>query len=156
MIVNVEAGSTSASLTTLLRLTGPLRTSLAALVEDVAPTARLSVTRASDRQALWRGRDGGYAALVASADTPDMLELWEWVLRPGETYESDWHSAGTHELIHVHSGVLTLTLGSATATLRAGDSTGFVPDESHSYANHGRGSARFSMAVFEPTRRVRP
>jgi transcriptional regulator with XRE-family HTH domain len=132
MIVNVEAGTSNASIATLLRLATALRVSLAELVA------------------------GGCAVLVASADTPDMLELWEWRMEPGESYESEAHRPGTRELLHVISGRLTLVVGDDLHDLHVGDAASFAADHPHRYANGGRRPLRFTMTVLEPRARVRP
>lgn len=155
MIVNVEAGTTNASLATLLRLATALQVSLAELVAE-PEAGPLTVTTPADRIPLWEGADGGAAYLVSSADTPDMLELWDWRMNPGEGYTSDAHHPGTRELLHVHSGELDLTLGEVTRRLRSGDAVGFVADAPHTYSCAGRRPVRFSMTVLEPQARVRP
>lgn len=155
MIVNVEAGTTNASLATLLRLATSLHVSLAELIADPG-TGPVAVTTTRDRVPLWTGTKGGTAHLVSSADTPDMLELWEWRMHPGEGYSSDAHRLGTHELLHVHSGELALTVGNESRTLRTGDAASFSAAVDHAYACSGRRPVRFSMTVLEPQARVRP
>lgn len=155
MIVNVEAGTTNASLATLLRLATALHVSLAELVAEPA-AGPITVTSPRDRVPLWTGEHGGSAHLVSSADTPDVLELWEWNMKPGDAYASDAHHPGTRELLHVHSGDLDLTVGDITQRLRPGDAAGFSADAPHTYACAGRRPVRFSMTVLEPQSRVRP
>ena len=156
MIVNVEAGTSNASLATLLRLASALHVSLSSLVEDSAEVAGPVVTRPDGRTPLWVGRFGGTAVMVASADTPDMLELWDWTLEPGDEYRSPAHRPGTHELIHVLRGRLRLTVGTAVHELRAGDAISIEANEAHAYVCAGRSTTRFSMTVLEPLARVRP
>lgn len=157
MIVNIESGSSNAGITTLLRLATALRVSLADLVSDVvAPGGDVVVTSPRDRRPLWQGDDGGSAVLVAAADTPDMLELWDWSLGPEERYDSEPHRPGTRELIHVLTGTVRLTVGGEVRDLRAGEAASFPGDLPHGYANAGRRTARFSLTVFEPMARVRP
>ena len=156
MIVNVEAGTSNASIATLLRLATALHVSLADLVVDAPDGQKVVVSEATGREPLWRGAAGGAAVLVAAADTPDMLELWDWTLGPDDTYESQAHRPGTHELIHVLSGQLTLTVGGIVHHLRTGDAASLVPDVPHSYGNRGRRPVRFTMTVHEPLTRVRP
>lgn len=156
MIVNVEAGTSNASIATLLRLATALQVSLADLVADERSDDAVVITTSSGREALWRGEAGGSAVLVASADTPDMLELWEWTLEPGERFESEAHRPGTRELLHVIAGRLDLTLGGERRTLRAGDAASYAADVPHSYANGARRPVHFAMTVFEPLARVRP
>ena len=156
MIVNVEAGTTNASIGTLLRLAASLHVTLADLVAESVTDERLVVSLAADREPLWRGPAGGSALLVASADTPDMLELWEWTLKPNEAYESEAHHPGTRELLSVLSGHLDLTVDGVARQLRAGDGASFDADVPHTYACAGRTAVRFAMTVFEPLPRVRP
>jgi transcriptional regulator with XRE-family HTH domain len=152
MIVNVEGGATNASIATLLRLSTALAVPLAELVDD-RPSAPLVLTRAAERTPLWHGASGGTAELVASSD---MLELWEWHLQPGEAYVSEPHSAGTRELLHVHSGRLDVDVAGERVTVLAGDGVSFGADAPHGYFCAGRRPVRFSMTVLEPMSRMRP
>ncbi|MFN0281199.1 MAG: helix-turn-helix domain-containing protein [Kineosporiaceae bacterium] len=156
MVVNVESGSSNASITTLLRLATALHVTLAELVSDTPRTDSVVVTAPGAREALWRGGSGGSAVMVAAADTPDMLELWDWTLGAGESYVSEAHRRGTRELIHVLSGQVRLTVAGQTHELRTDESASFPGDVAHGYANPGRRPARFSLTVFEPLPRVRP
>lgn len=156
MIVNVEAGSSNASIATLLRLARALDVTLADLVSHAPQALRVTVSEAATRTPLWRGQAGGTAVLAASADTPDMLELWDWCLGPGETYASERHRTGTRELLHVLAGHVRLTVDGQVHDLRAGAAASFTGDVPHEYANAGRRPARFSLAVLEPVARVRP
>lgn len=156
MVVNVEGGTSNASIATLLRLATALGVSLADLVADPPSDRRLVVSTAARREPLWTGDAGGTAVLVATASTPDMLELWDWTLQPGDVYASDAHRPGTQELLHVISGALMLTVGADVVRLRAGDAASVEADVPHSYGNDGRRAARFTMTVFEPLARVRP
>jgi transcriptional regulator with XRE-family HTH domain len=156
MIVNVEAGTSNASISTLLRLATALHVSLADLVADEPGGERVTVTTAAGREPLWRGQAGGTAVLVSAASTPDMLELWDWTLGPGDRYESDAHRPGTLELLHVLGGHLTLTVGDEIHRLGPGGAASFAADVPHAYGNDGRRPARFTMTVLEPLARVRP
>lgn len=156
MVVNVESGSSNASIATLLRLATALGVTLADLVADAPGDRRVVVSSPADRRPLWQGDAGGTAVLVASASTPDMLELWDWTLQPGESYASEPHRPWTRELLHVHTGRLTVTVGDEVVRLRAGDAASIDVDVAHSYGNEGRRPARFTMTVFEPLARVRP
>ncbi len=156
MIVNVEAGTSNASIATLLRLATALQVSLADLVAVGRPDEAVVVTTPSHREPLWRGEGGGSAVLLASADTPDMLELWDWTLAPGDRFESEAHRSGTRELVHVVSGRLGLTVDGELRMLQLGEAASYAGDVPHAYANSGRRPVRFTMTVFEPLARVRP
>ncbi len=149
MVVNVEQGTANPSVGTLLRLSDALGVGLPALVAPPAPTP-VQVTRRGDGATLWSGQGGGRGVLVAGTEPPDVLELWDWTLAPREHHASEAHTAGTHELMHVQEGTLTVEVGDQTLALEAGDALAFPGDVEHSYANRGTTTARFCLAVFEP------
>ena len=153
MLINVEQGDVNPSVGTLLRLSDALGVGLPALVEPPEP-AVLKVTRRGDGAVLWRGSAGGQGVLVAGTAAPDVVELWDWTLTSGEEHRSEAHAPGTHELVHVLQGALTIEVAGGSVTLHTGDSASFRADSDHSYANRGKRPARFSLAVFEPG--VRP
>ena len=149
MLVNVEQGVANPSVGTLLRLSDALGVGLPALVEPPRPKP-VTITRHGEGAALWRSDSGGRGVLVAGTRAPDVLELWDWTLAPGDHHASEAHAAGTEELLHVQHGIVTLDVGEQSVTLRTGDAVSFPGEVAHSYANPGTKAARFSLAVFEP------
>ncbi len=149
MLINVEQGAVNPSVGTLLRLSDALGIGLPALVEPPAPAA-LRVTRRGEGAALWTSEAGGRGLLVAGTEPPDVLELWDWTLAPGDQHRSEAHVSGTKELIQVQEGQVTVEAGGRSVVLDVGDAIGFPGDVTHSYANAGSTSARFSLAVYEP------
>jgi len=156
MLVNIEQGSTNPSIATLLRISDALGVGLPILV-DVDRPAALRVTRSGHAPVLWHGPSGGSAMLVAGTEPPDVVELWDWSLAPGETHQSEPHAAGTRELLLVLAGTVQLQVGQATQTLDSGDAATFHSDIPHSYTNpspggstNGAAMARFALTVFEP------
>jgi transcriptional regulator with XRE-family HTH domain len=149
MVVNVEQGAANPSVGTLLRIGDALGVGLPALVEPphVKP---VKVTRRGDGAVLWTSESGGSGVLVAGTRSPDVIELWDWTLGPGDRHESEAHSAGTKELLQVQQGTITVEVADQSVTLDVGDAVAFAGDVAHSYTNSGKRSARFSMAVFEP------
>jgi quercetin dioxygenase-like cupin family protein len=99
---------------------------------------------------MWTGTNGGRGVLVAGTEPPDVLELWDWTLGPGDHHDSDAHIAGTKELIHVLAGTVTLAVADQSYNLTVGDAVAFPGDVAHSYANEDTVPARFALAVFEP------
>ncbi len=149
MVVNVEQGAANPSIGTLLSLSDALGVGLPALVEP--PERRhIDITRAGEGAVLWTGPAGGQGVLVASTAPPDIVELWDWRLEPGEVHESDAHSPGTRELVLVLEGELTLTVAGETSELAPGDAMSFAGEEPHSYVNSTEEPVRFSLSVFEP------
>ena len=100
---------------------------------------------------LWRGTLGGRAVLVAGTEPPDVTELWDWTLGPGESHSSPAHAAGTRELLLVLDGQIQLRVGQHAEALAAGDSASFAGDLPHGYVNGSPAqAARFALTVFEP------
>ena len=150
MLVSIEQGSANPSIATLLLITDALGIGLPALVEMGHPPG-LRVTRAGTAPVLWRGKLGGQAVLVAGTEPPDVTELWDWTLGPGESHSSPAHAAGTCELLLVLDGQVEVRVGQHVEVLATGDSASFAGDLPHGYANPGSAQvARFALTVFEP------
>ena len=149
MVVSVEQGTVNPSVGTLLRLSDALGVGLPALVEPPEPKA-VKVVRDGEGAELWSGAAGGRGVLVAGTTPPDIIELWDWSLGPGDRHTSEAHAAGTKELVHVHEGALTVEVDDQAIALETGDAMAFPGDVDHAYANPHAEPARFSLAVFEP------
>ena len=149
MLVSIEQGSANPSIATLLLISDALGIGLPALV-DMDRSPRLRVTRAGAAPVLWRGQLGGQAVLVAGTEPPDVTELWDWTLGPGESHASQAHAAGTRELLFVLDGQLELRVGQHAEVLAKGDSASFAGDLAHEYVNAGSAVARFALTVYEP------
>jgi quercetin dioxygenase-like cupin family protein len=154
MLVNIEHGSANPSIATLLRVSDALGVGLPSLV-DVDRSAVCRVTRSGHAPVLWRGPRGGSAMLVSGTEPPEVVELWDWSLAPGESHPSEAHAAGTRELLLVLAGRVQVRAGAAIHDLGPGDSASFPGDVPHGYANPDGGDnraepARFALTVFEP------
>jgi transcriptional regulator with XRE-family HTH domain len=149
MVVSVEQGAVNPSVGTLLRLSDALGVGLPALVEP-PESKSVKVVRNGEGAALWSGAAGGRGVLVAGTTPPDVVELWDWSLGPGDRHASEAHAAGTKELVHVLDGAITVDVEDEVFALEAGDAMAFPGDAGHAYANPHQESARFSLAVFEP------
>jgi transcriptional regulator with XRE-family HTH domain len=149
LVVNVEQGTTNPSIGTLLRIGDALGVGLPALVESPDPRP-VKVTRNGEGAELWSSVNGGRGVLVAGTAPPDVLELWDWTLGPGDRHASETHAPGTRELLHVQRGTVVVEVEDRSIPLDAGDALAFPGDVAHSYANPGAEPAGFSLAVFEP------
>ncbi|MGH3306459.1 MAG: helix-turn-helix domain-containing protein [Nocardioides sp.] len=149
MVVNVEQGSANPSVGTLLRISDALGVGLPALVEPPEPRP-VTVIRRGQGAALWSSDAGGRGVLVAGTEPPDVLELWDWSLAPGDHHMSEAHTPGTQELVQVQEGTIRLGVADQSFTLDIGDAVAFPGDVEHSYSNPGAQPSRFSLAVFEP------
>lgn len=146
-IVLIEQGRANPSISTLCRLAAALQVSI---VDLVAPQSADPVTVVTEVRRLWSGPEGGHATLLAGTPGPDMLEIWDWCLMPGETFEAAIHGRGTRELLHVREGILTLTVDGSNRLIAKGASAVVLTDRTHGYANHGRVPCHFTMTVHEP------
>jgi transcriptional regulator with XRE-family HTH domain len=146
MLVQMEQGRTNPSLATLLRLSAALGLPLARLVE-VAETPEVRIVRGAEAPVLWRGRQGGTGKLLGGTDAPDIVELWDWVVQPGERIESEPHEPGTMELVAVRSGRLALDLGGQETLVDAGDTAIFRADLPHAYAAADGAAVTLTMVV---------
>lgn len=149
MVVNVEQGAANPSVGTLLRIGDALGVGLPSLVEPPEPKA-VKITRRGEGATLWTGDAGGRGVLVAGTEPPDVLELWDWTLAPGDHHVSAAHTTGTQELVQVQEGTIALEVADQPVTLDVGDAVAFPGDVEHSYSNPGAQPARFTLAVFEP------
>lgn len=151
MLIGIEHGESNPSIATLLRISDALGVGLPVLV-DVERPSTLSVTEAGRAPVLWRGPLGGRGALVAGTEPPDVVELWDWTLQPGEEHSSGAHSRGTRELLLVREGRVDLRVGDRTEQLGAGDSAAFAGDVAHGYGAPADATApaRFTLTVFQP------
>ena len=148
-LVNVEQGAANPSVGTLLRLSDALGVGLPALVEPPTPRP-VKVTRRGEGAVLWSSDSGGRGVLVAGTQPPDVVELWDWTLGPGDHYVSEAHAPGTRELVHVQQGTVSIEAGDQSLTLKPGDAATFPGDTTHAYANPHARPARFVLSVFEP------
>jgi transcriptional regulator with XRE-family HTH domain len=149
MVVNVEQGAVNPSVGTLLRLSDALGVGLPALVEPPRRAA-VKVTRDGEGAVLWRGDHGGRGVLMAGTAQPDVVELWDWTLGPGDRHRSEAHASGTKELVQVREGSVRVDVAEQSVLLGPGDAVGFPGDVDHGYANAGEEPARFCLCVFEP------
>ena len=56
---------------------------------------------------------GSTAVFRIGTDPPDVVELWDWSLQPGDAFDGEAHPVGTVEVLSVLSGTLTLRVGDA-------------------------------------------
>jgi transcriptional regulator with XRE-family HTH domain len=149
MVVNVEQGGVNPSVGTLLRISDALGVGLPALVELPEPKP-VKVIRHGDGAVLWSSQSGGRGVLVAGTAPPDVVELWDWTLGPGDRHLNEPHTPGTKELLQVQQGTITVEVAGEPVRLEAGDAITFPGDVAHGYANPGPQPARYSLAVLQP------
>jgi transcriptional regulator with XRE-family HTH domain len=148
MLVEIEKGAANPSIAILCKLAAALGISVADIV-TVTSEPLVHVIEEETIPVLWQGEQGGRARLLAGTAGPDMIELWQWEMQPGERFTSPGHPAGTFELLHVNEGVLTLTVDETVTQVNAGASAVAKTEAAHGYANEGDTVLRFTMTVAE-------
>ncbi|XGI79526.1 helix-turn-helix domain-containing protein [Enterobacter hormaechei] len=148
MLVEIEKGAANPSIAILCKLAAALGISVADIV-NVSSDPLVHVIEEAAIPVLWQGALGGRARLLAGTAGPDMIELWQWEMQPGERFTSPGHPAGTCELLHVNEGVLTLTVEETVTKVNQGASAVAKTEAAHGYANEGDTVLRFTMTVAE-------
>ncbi|RVX44208.1 XRE family transcriptional regulator [Nonomuraea polychroma] len=147
MLVQVEQGRTNPSVSTLTRIASALGVTVARLVE-VGDVPMVRIVDKADVVTFHQG--DVQARLLVGADTPMILELWDWRLAPGEHHDGDAHPAGTREMLTVLEGELTLSVYGKSHVIGKDDAVLFTADRPHRYANLGEKELRLIMVVAEP------
>jgi transcriptional regulator with XRE-family HTH domain len=148
-VIGVETARGNPSIATLCNLATALRVGVASLVDgDAAP--RISVRRAEQAAPLWSSPAGSSAVFRIGTDPPDVVELWDWTLQPGDGFDGEAHAVGTAEVLSVLSGRLALRVGSTELELATGDTVLFEAHAPHRYANAATEPVRFTMVVVQP------
>lgn len=150
MVVQIEQGRTNPSIGTLSKVGDALGVSLSDLVET-GDGPRVRVVSKEDAAHLWHTELGSHARLLVGGHRPDFIELWEWVLAPGDAYKGRIHPHGMRELLHVTEGTLTLTVSGDVITMETGSSASYGGDQPHHYSNAGQDRLRFFLLMVEPS-----
>ncbi|SCK15732.1 helix-turn-helix transcriptional regulator [Vogesella sp. LIG4] len=143
MLVNIEAGASNVSIATLDRLSGALGLTFSELVRPPGSEAPVRV---------WQGNSqDSHATLLHSLALPNCtLELWQWQLAPGDSYQATPDPAGCGEIVEVYSGTLQLRYADTALTLLAGATAGYSTGQGYRYHNPGRTLLRFQRSIVMP------
>lgn len=149
-LVALEGARGNPNFATLVRLADALGRSVSSLMED-AREEPVIVVDADEVAPLWTGPSGGTARLLLTNPRPAPVEVWRWLLHPGERHDSHAHPVGVTETLTVVRGQMRLALGDTVRPLRAGETTAFAADVPHAYEGAGRGPCELIMTVHLPT-----
>ena len=145
-IVAIEQQRSNPSVATLCALSESLGIGLHTLLErPMGPLVKHR--RVEEAVDLWTTPAGSRASLLIGTDPPDGVELWDWELAPGDNFDGDAHPRGTTETVRVHSGALTVTVGTRSIDVRSDEVVVFEAHEPHRYANAVDEPTRFSMWI---------
>lgn len=150
MLVHIEQDRTNPSIGTLCRLADALGTTLSRLVET-SESLSVRVVRAGDGVLLWRSEHSpGRGVLLVGSEPPASLEMWDWRMYEGDSYEGESHIVGTRETVSVLHGSLEIQVAEESIVLHTGDSAVFAADCTHIYRHSGEGELHFVLAVAQP------
>lgn len=151
-LVALEGARGNPSLTTLVRIADALGRSVSSLIEDAREDS-VVVVEADDVAPLWTGPNGGTARLLLTTPRPTPVEVWRWLLHPGERHDSRPHQSGVTETLTVVRGQMLLVLAGTERPLRARQTISFPSDVPHTYQGAGRGLCELIMTVHLPLER---
>ncbi len=148
-VIQIETARGNPSIGTLVGLAVALRVGVASLVDgDAEP--RVVIRRDADAARLWSSAAGSSAVFRIGTDPPDVVELWDWTLQPGDGFDGEAHPMGTQEVLSVLSGRLGVRVGATAHELDAGDTVMFQAHAAHRYSGAGPDPVRFLMVVLQP------
>jgi transcriptional regulator with XRE-family HTH domain len=134
MISDIERGTKSPTVTTVVRLAQALGVSAAVLIDGGAgPAARIRVLRRGE------GASGEYPApweSLGPGGPGSRIDFVRYQIPPSTVLgPAAAHTAGTVEHMHVAAGTVRVTVGDETAELSAGDSCSCRTDAPHGMEN---------------------
>ena len=150
MLLQIEAARTNPSIGTLVQIANAFGVGVWQLFS--AEEQKVKTATPAEALTLWRSRRGSTGTLLIGVDQPQPVELWTWVLAPGDAYDAAAHLQNTLEIIHVTKGTLTLTVGARHYQVAARGSVVARMDQRHRYANGARSWLHMAMTVIDPAR----
>lgn len=142
MLGDIELAKANPSLLTVAKLADGLGTEFAALLH---PTQEGSlVVNAAATTETWTSEQGSHASLAVASTSRPPVEMWAWMLVPGDVYRAEPDPEGSEEMILVLDGVLSLVVNGVLAgRLGGGTSARLASDRDYSYRNDGAEPVRF-------------
>lgn len=147
-VIQVESARGNPSIATLCTLAAALQVGVASLLSAESPP-RVTVRAGATAAAVWTSGVGSRALFRIGTDPPDVVELWDWTLLPGDSFDGEAHPRGTSEVLFVLDGVLALRVGDERWVLGVEDAVVFEAHAPHRYANEATAPLRFVMVVLQ-------
>ena len=149
VLVALEQERSNPSLATLARISDAFGVPVTRLVE-ISDEPAVRVWEAGSGRVLWHGPAGGTGTIIAATEPPWAVELWRWLVQPGEEFGGYPHAPATREMAWVEQGTLTLTVAGEQRQVGAGECARFSGGRPHGYANQGSEPVRMTMVVVVP------
>ena len=149
LVSQIERNRVSPAIDTLLSLADALEIDLEYLFADLKRERAIKIVRKSERPS-YRTKPGVLYEHLAQVDEQGGIEAYFITIDAGaKTGNGDYGHPGW-ELGIVESGVLELTAGSQSCTLKAGDSASFKADTPHILSNPGKKPLRVFWVMSPP------
>jgi XRE family transcriptional regulator, regulator of sulfur utilization len=157
MLSEIERGNANPTYGTLWHLTRALGLDLNALIDGVKDESRSIERQTENSTPSIRSGDGSCTLQILSPAS--MVSITEWYLltfAPKGQLVSEPHSPGTVEHLHCTDGEITISSGSSTTVLHAGETARYAADVPHGLVCTGAGGAKaFLVVAFDVTRPAR-
>jgi transcriptional regulator with XRE-family HTH domain len=153
-LVEIEGGRANASLATLGGLADALGVDFGRLIQGGESRAS-RVVRIADAAVLWSDDLGSEARHVLVSREPQSVELLQWILKPGGSYEAKPDPEGTDILLAVSCGALTVTAEGQASELTAETAGLIVSGTGYTLANTGQADTAFTLVHVPPAGRAR-
>jgi transcriptional regulator with XRE-family HTH domain len=133
MISDIERGTKSPTVVTVVRLAQALGVDAATLVDGAGPAPRIRILRrdegaGGEHPARWKS--------LSPAARDSRIDIVRFQIPPATSLgPANAHAPGTVEHMHVAAGTVRVTVGDETAELAAGDSCSCRTDVPHEVAN---------------------
>ncbi len=141
MLSQIERGESSPTISTLWNVTQALQVDFAGLLEGREGPGRIEILRADNAPTISIKGSGCLVRILSRPEDVGSLEVYELAFRRGGVLDSEPHSSGTKEHLTVVEGVLTVTSGDMTETLRCGDTARYAADIHHAIASKEKARA---------------
>lgn len=151
LVSQIERGIVNPTFAVVWRLTQALGLELSALDPDTSPESRVIEHLHHYATPEKRSADGKVVLRLLSPQRTILPAEWyDMQLQPGGILRAPPHAVGTYEHLSCLEGVLTVTIGSRSVTLPAGDTLRYDADQPHSIANGHNAPSRALLVVALP------
>jgi transcriptional regulator with XRE-family HTH domain len=145
IISQIERNETNPTLATIWRLAQALDVSIERVLQSSADEPFLEKTSRADTPILVSDDGRCRLAIIGWIKTVEWLQVYDFFAEPGGALESEAHQRGSVESLSLSEGELTVEVGGAIETVRAGETLRYRCDRTHVIRNLGQIPARATM-----------
>ena len=145
IISQIERNETNPTLATIWRLAQALDVSIERVLQSSADEPFLEKTSKADTPILVSDDGRCRLAIIGWIKTVEWLQVYDFSAEPGGALESEAHQRGSVESLSLSDGELTVEVGGAVETVRAGETLRYRCDRAHVIRNLGPVPARATM-----------